>query len=200
MHIPLGWRLSKLTTQRYANLTLKSEYLLVDETGLDHSRRTTPKTVRLWYICGIESWTIFYDLDFQFFIQISVDSVQGSPRGIPHWLCYHLHWLQLSPSSSIRVGIYYLCTHVLDLLPVRLLAPRLSQLPFQLSHSSLQTSDFLFHSATGGHGFAIFQYLRGQVRIIRTGCRLYYWAPPSIFRIAQNLTACEEVRTVPTLY
>ena len=34
MHIPIGWRLSKLTTQPYANLT----YLLVDETGLDEPR------------------------------------------------------------------------------------------------------------------------------------------------------------------
>ena len=100
-----------------------------------------------------------------FFGFLPTDSpLEVSPTG------YHLHWLQLSPSSPIRVGIYYLCTHVLDLLPVRPLAPRLSQLPFQLGHSSLQTSDFLFCS---GHAFAIFQYNRGQVRIIRIGCRPY---------------------------
>ena len=111
-------------------------------------------------------------------------TLEVSPTG------YHLHCLQLSPSSPIRVGIHHLCIHVLDLLPVRPLAPCLSQLPFQLSHSSLQTSDFLFCS---GHAFAIFQYNRGQVRIIRIGCRPYYWAPPSIFCIAQNLAACKEV-------
>ena len=35
MCIPLGWRLSKLTTQPCVNLSLN---LLVDETGLDESR------------------------------------------------------------------------------------------------------------------------------------------------------------------
>ena len=90
----------------------------------------------------------------------------------------------LSPSSPIRVGVHYLCTHVLDLLPVRPLAPRLSQLPFQLSHSSLQTSDLLFCSASG-HGFSKLQYSRGQVRKIRTGCatepRLQFSASRNIF-------------------
>ena len=99
----------------------------------------------------------------------TIDNIYLRSDGI-YYLCYHLHWLQLSPSSPISTTSALMCW----IFSLCGLSHRAS--PSSLSNSVTRAFKRAISCSAWFCNISVrkLTYSRGQVRTIRTGCRLYF--------------------------